>query len=225
LDWVHVTNFFAALLAILNPFGNIAHFLNFTTGDTPGVRRAMAFLVAGVVFIILSVFFIFGNAILGFMGITLPAFQIGGGILLLISGLSMVRGEMKKPPEKILKGAGGDDYDKASSKLQQILVPLAIPLIVGPGTISTAILYAAGAREDGTFLALLGVILIVSLIVLACLLASQWILNVIGENGLQIMIRILGLMLVAVGVQFLLNGLAKATVGIINPDVAPPLKK
>jgi len=66
--------------------------------------------------------------------------------------------------------------------LQHILVPLAIPLIVGPGTISTAILYAAGAREDGTFLALLGVILVVSLIIIVCLLASQWILNVIGEN-------------------------------------------
>lgn len=225
MDWVHIVNFFGALLAILNPFGNIAHFLNYTTGDTPGVRRAMALLVAGVVLILLSVFFVFGNAILGFMGITLPAFQIGGGILLLLSGLSMVRGETKKPPEKTVVTSGGDDYEKASSKLQHILVPLAIPLIVGPGTISTAILYAAGAREDGTFLALLAVILVVSLIVLVCLLASQWILNVIGENGLQIMIRILGLMLVAVGVQFILNGIAKATTGIIIPDVAAPAGK
>ncbi|MCE1248176.1 MAG: MarC family protein [Firmicutes bacterium] len=225
MDWGLALNFFGALLAVLNPFGNVAHFLNYSAGDTPGVRKALAGLVSVAVLVIMIVCFFLGNKLLGFLGITIPAFQIGGGILLLLNGLGMIQGTKSSRAKTMHSQVGMNDYETAKLKMREIVVPLAMPIIAGPGTISTIILYASGAHLGMTYFSYLGVIVVIAVILFITLYCAQWIQDTIGEDGLQIAIRVLGLMLVAVGVQFILNGLAASTVGFINPAVVPQMKK
>jgi multiple antibiotic resistance protein len=225
LDWGQILNFFGALLAVLNPFGNVAHFLNYTAGDTPGVRKALAGFISFAVVIIMVICFFFGNNLLGFLGITIPAFQIGGGILLLLNGLGMIQGTRGAKAKAVQGQIGINDFETARAKMREIIVPLAMPIIAGPGTISTIILFSANAHTPMNYVSFLGVIMVIALILFITLYCAQWIQDTIGDNGLQIAIRVLGLMLVAVGVQFILNGLAASTMGFINPAIVPQLKK
>lgn len=133
---------------------------------------------------------------------------------MLLIGLRMVLGQPKIQEES----SPNDGPDMVNLQLNKILVPVAVPMFVGPGSISTVILYSQKTAGWGDFLALALVLCLVALIVLLCLLSSEWIQTMLGENGIEMTTRFLGLILCAIAVQFFFDGLGQATIGIINPE-------
>lgn len=201
-------HFAAALFAIMNPLGNLPVYISSTTGARPGERRWVAILLSAFILGMLTMFFWAGEGILGFFGVSLSSFRIAGGILLLLSGIGMVRGkESKKVEEMAEKVEGGSDFRDAEGLLQRILIPVGIPLFVGPGSISTVILFAGKADSWTQRMGMNGVILGMSIVVLLLLLVSARVGRLLGPMGLDIAARLMGLILAAIGVQFMLEGL------------------
>lgn len=222
MDQSLITNFAAALLAVVNPIGNLPIFISFTSDERRGVQRWLAVFVATTVLVFLLLFLLAGSIILDFFGISIAAFRIAGGILLLLIGISMVRGEHSQRAQAIASQVSRDDLLEAESVYRRILIPLGIPLFVGPGSISTVILYGSQAPNRTTVFGLMGVIVAIALFTLIVLMSSLWIRRVLGKFGLDVTTRILGLLLAAIGVQFMLGGLGDATLNWINPNVTQP---
>jgi multiple antibiotic resistance protein len=207
--------FLAALLAILNPLGNVPVFLALTSDSSPAVRRTMAVLVSSMTLLILLLFFLLGNRILGFFGISMPAFRIAGGILILLVGIGMVMGRHAEPARAEAQAGPGGLLEEAERRLSSIVVPLVVPIIAGPGAMATAVLY--GDRATGASRALLvGAMAAACLVLLVVLAASDAIGRRLGRQGLQIASRVLGIVLTAIGVQFILAGLGASTIDLIN---------
>jgi len=220
MDVTLIFNFAAAMLSIVNPIGNLPIFISYTAGERKQVRNWLAVFIALTVFVLLTTFLVIGTGLLNFFGITIAAFRISGGILLLLTGITMVRGEQTKRHEELAAKAAQNALKEAEFVYSKILVPLGIPLFVGPGSISTVILYSSNIHDQATWLGLIGVLGAIALAVLVTLLLSDLIQRLLGTMGMEIATRLLGLVLAAIGVQFILNGLANATVGLINPGVA-----
>lgn len=219
MDWTLISSFAAALFAIINPFGNLPIFISYTAEEPKGAQRWLAAFLALTVLIFLVVFLVSGAAILKFFGISLAAFRIAGGILLLLTGIGMVKGQHNEQSRELAARAYTTDLQEAELMYRKILIPLGIPLFVGPGSISTVILYANQARSYTTFFGLVGVIVAIAALVLAVLLLGNVIKKLLGQTGLDIATRILGLLLTAIGVQFILGGLSNATIHFINPKM------
>jgi multiple antibiotic resistance protein len=219
MDKTLIFNFAAAMLSVVNPFGNLPLFISYTAGERKRVRNWLAVFIASTVFGLLTLFLVFGTELLNFFGITIPAFQISGGILLLLTGIRMVHGKKSLHNPELADKLFRDDLKEAESVFSKILVPLGIPLFVGPGAISTAILYSSRDRNQATLLGEIAVLMGISFVVLLTLLIADRIQNLLGTIGIEIATRLLGLILAAIGVQFILNGLASATVGLISPAV------
>lgn len=211
MNWELLTGFGVALFAILNPIGKLPIFVGVTGNMRPGVRRAVAVLISGFVLVLLVAFLFTGKAILDFFGISLPAFQVAGGIILMLVGLSMVWGRPQTVEAATSRGESLNDFEEAQSRLRHVLVPLAVPMLVGPGAISVVILYADKVKTGGEWAGMVVVLFVVSVITMLILMAANPIARAIGENGLEIATRILGLLTTAIGVQFILVGLAKVT--------------
>jgi len=208
---------FIAVFSVLDPIGNLPIFIDATASLRPGVRAAMAVLIALVIAVGLVTFLFVGQGILHFFGISLPAFQIAGGIVLLMTGLKMIAGrsrgaDIKPEPDVNPRPGLFSAFDEARDRLKDIIVPVGIPLFVGPGSLSTVVLYSAKAQGHWeTLTAMAGVLIALSVVTGLILIASTPIARVLGRNGLQIATRILGLLITAIGVQFLLMGLAAVT--------------
>ena len=216
---------FVAVFSVLDPIGNLPIFVDATASLRRGVQVAMAVLISVVIFVGLTLFLFVGQGILHFFGISLPAFQIAGGIVLLITGLKMITGKTrgaelkaKDEQEQGKRHSLFSTFDEAGAHLKDIIVPVGIPLFVGPGSLSTVVLYAAKAEGNmETMFAMTGVLLVLSIVTGIILIASVPIAKLFGHHGLQIATRILGLLITAIGVQFFLSGLATATT-IFNID-------
>jgi len=214
---------FIALFSVLDPIGNLPVFIDSTSQLRRGAQVAMAVLIAGVIFIGLALFLFVGKGVLHFFGISLPAFQIAGGIVLLLAGLKMIGGkargaEMRPPVTGRQRSGLFSAFDEAGAYLKDIIVPVGIPLFVGPGSLSTVVLYSAKAEHDlQVLLAMTCVLIAVSVVTGLILSLSAPISRVLGHHGLQIATRILGLLITAIGVQFFLSGLASVTT-IFNAD-------
>ena len=219
MDKTLIFNFAAAMLSIVNPFGNLPLFISYTAGERKQVRNWLAVFIAVTVLVLLTIFLILGTELLNFFGITIPAFQISGGILLLLTGIGMVHGKRTTHSPKLPDKFYRNDLKEAESIYSKILIPLGIPLFVGPGAISTVILYSSRVHNQSTLIGEIVVLAGISLVVLLILLSADRIQRLLGEMGIEIATRLLGLILAAIGVQFILNGLANATFGLINPEV------
>ncbi|UBF24959.1 MarC family protein [Kovacikia minuta CCNUW1] len=219
MEWTLISSFAAALFAIINPFGNLPIFISYTAGESKEVQRWLAVFIALTVLVFLVIFLISGSAILKFFGISLAAFRIAGGILLLLTGINMIRGQHNEQARELAAKAYTNHLQEAELVYRKILIPLGIPLFVGPGSISTVILYANEAKDFSTFSGLIGVIAAISTLVLIVLLIGNLIKRLLGQTGLDIATRIMGLLLTAIGVQFILSGLSDATLNFINPKV------
>ena len=219
MDWSLVVNSFIGIIAILNPIGNVPIFLEHVENETPKVQRAVALLMAGAVFGLLLVFFLFGNRILTMFGITIPAFRLAGSIIILRVGLRMLQGKSKFENSGIETAASsGTTFDQARNSLSHILVPVAMPLFIGPGSITTVILYA---EKSTTFLMTTSMIFVLFLsacVVGACLVSARYIFRKIGPYGTQIVIRFMGMILCAIAMQFMIDGIAQLLPGTLNAD-------
>ncbi len=216
-------NFFVALFALIDPIGTIPVFAAATLTSTPQVRRRIALYIAVFSLGFLAFFYLTGMALLDFFGISMPAFRIAGGILLFLLGLDMAREDFA--------GSFADDAAEASSdpadwrvtarrRFERLLVPFAMPLLLGPGAISTVIVYASETQPFGPagYAWGLGVIAAVSASVFLAFAFTGLIAKLLGRVGMAIVVRVLGLILCALAVQVILGGVADATLGLIDYD-------
>lgn len=187
---------FATLFVVIDPIGLAPLFVALTQGMDPRERRAIGIRACVVAFGILALFGLFGEALLGFVGIRMPAFRIAGGILLFITALDMLFERRTKRRE-----------DQASERADPSIFPIAIPLIAGPGAIATMILLTAQAPGLTGYVTVLAVMGSVLVIVLALFLMAGGIERVLGRTGTNIVTRILGMLLAALAVQFVIDGL------------------
>lgn len=218
-------NFFVALFALVDPVGNVPLFAAATDGASPAARRLTAVYIALFAFAFLSFFFLTGLSLLRFFGISMAAFRIAGGILLLLMGLEMARGVVTHAPAD---APGKTEILSvrayAARRFEGLVVPFGMPLLIGPGAISSAIIYADQARAFGFGATAIGVAVIAAECVL--IVAAFWLTSLIsralGKIGMVIVVRVLGLILCAMAIQFMLTGFASSTIGFVRHDTAHP---
>jgi len=191
------------IFAIVDPIGTLPFFVALTEGFSESDRRIIMSRAVLVLGSILTIFALFGRFLFLAFGFSLAAFEIAGGILLFIVAYDMLRGEITRTKLSV------EDRDEAIARRDELsVVPLGIPLLAGPGAISTVMIYEGNAGSDplaivATFVA----ILITTAATFFILRYGQPILNAMGRVGVMALTRVLGLLLAAVGVQFVLNGL------------------
>src|SRR5271165_5681317 len=186
-----VVNFFVALFALIDPVGNVPLFAAATQGATPAGRRLTAIYIAIFAFVFLGAFYLTGLTILRFFGISMPAFRIAGGILLLLLGLDMARGDLLHAfAESDGETAVLSTRDYAKARFESLIVPFGIPLLIGPGAISSAVIYAEEARKfGGTGLAVgVGVIAAVCALIVVAFWLTSLISRLLGEIGMVIVV-------------------------------------
>lgn len=195
---------FVTMIVIIDPLGMTPIFVALTQGMGPARRRAVALRASIAAALILAVFAAFGEAVLGFVGISMPAFRIAGGMLLFLTALDMLFERRTKRREGTAAQAEEDDDDDGDDPS---IFPIAIPLIAGPGSIASVILLT-GQRPGLEGLALvLGVTFTVLALVLVLFLTAGILERVLGRTGINVITRLLGMLLAALAVQFILDGL------------------
>ena len=214
--------FAAALFALLNPFGMLPIFIAYTAGKRIRVQRWVALFVSLTVLGLMLLFLFAGTAMLNFFGITLDAFRIAGGILLLLIGIKTIARDPANKAKDLTVESEVGELIEAESVYRQIVVPFAMPLLVGPGVIANLILYAGEASETRSpklLWGLVGVTVGISFLTLVILLSGRFLRKLLGDVGLTIATRILGLLVASIGVQFVITGLTNVIVHSIAPAV------
>lgn len=217
-----LSTFAATLFALLNPLGMLPVFIGYTAGMKPNVQRWLALFVSLTVMGLMLIFLFSGKAIIDFFGITLDSFRVAGGILLLLIGIQIVTGEAGKSAGDLVVQDQASAISEAKSVYRQIVVPFAMPLLVGPGVIANLILYANEARavrSPSFSLGLIGVTIGISALTLAILLSGRALRRLLGDVGLSIFTRVLGLLVASIGIQFVITGLSNVIVQTIAPAV------
>jgi multiple antibiotic resistance protein len=194
-----------ALLAIVNPIGVVPFFLHFTRNQTPEQRRRTIRVSAFTAFMVIAVSAVAGLRIIEFFGISLASFQVGGGTLLLISAIQMLNAQ----PAEGRKEDVSEGESKVDAGASIAVVPLTIPLLTGPATISTMVIYADKTRLWWEPAVLVGYGVVVALATYIVFSASGRIARALGQTGIDIMTRLMGLILAALAVELLADGLTK----------------
>jgi multiple antibiotic resistance protein len=220
VDATYLVVAFGAFFAILNPPGNMPLFLAYTDDLETKVRRATALLLSGFIFVVMFLSMFIGDDVLRFFGISIEAFQIAGGIIIFMIALSMISGTHTMKTTKVMTTKSDlSAFEQAESVLPKILVPLGIPIYCGPGAISTAVLIGNQAPTDLALLLAIAVLAVVVLIVFVFNVFANVVSRVLGEQGVEILVRLMGLILAGIGIQLILSGLGGVTVDFINSTV------
>ncbi|WP_322892562.1 MULTISPECIES: MarC family protein [unclassified Yoonia] len=198
---------FTTLFIIMDPPGLAPVFIALTQGMTPSQRRAIAIRACTVAACLLMLFLFVGEALLGFIGISMDAFRIAGGVLLFLTALDMLFQRRQARREDNAAEGQAEHQDDPS------VFPLALPLIVGPGAITTVILLAGNSPSPADYGAIAGVVFVVLIITFLSFLAAPVIERVLGKTGLNILTRVLGMLLAALAVQFVMDGLRGFGIG------------
>jgi len=194
-----------ALLAIVNPIGVVPFFIHFTRNFSDAQRRNTIRVSAFTAFLVISVSAIAGLKIIEFFGISLGSFQVGGGLLLLISALHMLNAQpAESKPEEITEGGA-----RADAGASIAVVPLTIPLLTGPATISTMVIYAQKTQHWWQLAVLVGYGVVTAVATVLAFSAAGVIARVLGQTGINVMTRLMGLILAALAVEVMSDGLIK----------------
>jgi MarC family membrane protein len=222
MEWSFFRNFGITLFALLNPLGMLPIFISYTARERKEVKRLVALFVSLTVLGLLLVFMFIGTPMLKFFGVSLDSFRIAGGVLLLIIGINIVNGSGGEKKELLINQEGAGYLSEAKSVYQQIVIPMAMPLLVGPGVIANVILYASEAESklgSGVGIELILMTILVSFLVFLILAAGQWLQRLLGDIGLSITQRVMGLFVAAIGVQFMVTGFLDIFVAQILPKL------
>jgi multiple antibiotic resistance protein len=195
------------LLAIVNPLAIVPFFIHYTQGFPADLRRRTVLVASFTAFAVIAASALLGLQILAFFGISLASFQVGGGMLLLTSALNMLNAqpaEAKRDGGELAEGA-----QKAAMGASIAVVPLAIPLLTGPATISTVVIYAEQAHTVLQVALLVGYGVVIALATAVCLSLAEVIERVLGRTGINVMTRLMGLILAALAVEVMALGLMK----------------
>jgi multiple antibiotic resistance protein len=193
----------SSIFFLVDPFAALPTFLAITGGADPGRRKRTARKGALTTFIVLAAFALAGEAIFRLFGITLPAFEIAGGVILLMIGLDML--EAKRSPTQ---EAQGDTEAAAARKEEAGIVPLGVPMLAGPGAITSVMVLVGQVERPWQMAAILIAIAVTALASYLVLGNSDKVVRLLGETGIRILVRIMGLLLVALAAQYFVNGLA-----------------
>lgn len=203
----HFVTVFMAFFAVMNPIANSSLFIGMTDGMARRQRHLVAVRSIIVAFLIVAAFAIGGRELFAVFGITLPAFRIAGGVIIGIVGFHLLQGEhtsFHKPSEM---GVGERD----SSVIDIAITPLGIPVLAGPGTIATAMNFAA----DSTLPEIVRVLIAFGLICMVTFLAfigGPWLARSLGQDAIKVVSRLMGLILSVIGAQMLIDGIHGAGV-------------
>lgn len=204
LDIAFMITAFATMIVIIDPFAIGPMFLALTPGMTARQRRRIAWRGVFIAGLILLVFAAFGEAVLGFIGISMPAFRVAGGILLFLTALEMLFDRRTKRREQNTTDPDHDpdDHDDPS------VFPLAIPLIAGPGSIASVILLTGEKPGIEGFVTVMGITFAVLILMGITMQLSGNLERLLGKVGINVITRLLGMLLAALSVQFVLDGLS-----------------
>jgi multiple antibiotic resistance protein len=200
--------FFVTLTAVLDPFLAVPIFLAVTSSHSAQSRAGLVRVVAITVFAVLAATALLGDTILTLVGASLAAFRVGGGLVLLLMALAMLNAQAGGVRQSEEEAA-----ELESGELRGV-VPLAVPLLAGPGAISTTIIAAEKGSGAAHLGAILGIIALVSLLTWIVLRAANLIGNRLGTTGLNIATRLLGLLLAALAIQTMAEGLKELFPGL-----------
>ena len=192
------------LLAIVNPLAIVPFFIHYTQGFSSAQRKRTILTASFSAFTVIAICAILGLQILEFFGISLASFQVGGGLLLLTSALSMLNAQ---PAEAKVTQEEMDDA--AAARTSVAVVPLTIPLLTGPAAMSTVVIYADQAKTFFQHAALVGYGVVIALATAICFAAAKPIARFLGQTGINVMTRLMGLILAALSVEVMTAGLMK----------------
>jgi multiple antibiotic resistance protein len=198
------------LLAVVNPLAALPFFITYTQAYSDIDRRRTVYIASITAFIVIASSAIFGLKILDFFGVSLPSFQVGGGMLLLISSLSMLNAQ---PAES---RSTQPEIDDAAARDSIAVVPLTIPLLTGPATMSTVVIFADKAKTMTQLATLVAYGAVIAIVTAICLLAAQPIARILGKTGINVMTRLMGLVLAALAVEVMSDGLVKIFPGLVR---------
>jgi len=201
---------FTSVFFIVDPFAVIPTFLAMTYRDAPPQRRVLARRGAWTCAITLVAFALAGSLIFKIFGITIGAFKIAGGVLIGLNALDMVQARQSTQRETPVEKAEGIQKDDIG------IMPLGVPMLAGPGAISTVMVLALGAKTPATIAAVYVSIALTAVLTYAVLSAASLVERRLGQTGMRILTRLMGLVLCAIAVQFILDGI-KLSFGKIAP--------
>lgn len=205
LEKIPLFQVFLALVVLVNPSSALSLFLDITKGATKEQAKKVAFISAITVFVTITIFAVAGETILNILGISLGSFRVAGGLLVLLIAIGMMNGSgnIAKP------SVDSSDEVKglAFQGTKMAVVPLSIPMVIGPGGISTVIIYTASGEGWGNTIALIMAGLIISMIIYVSFSMAGKLSRFLGETGLNVLNRVMGMLLAAVAVEIIVAGL------------------
>jgi multiple antibiotic resistance protein len=194
---------FTSVLFIVDPIAVIPTYLVITQGQTPEQRRATALRACVAAAVLLVTFAAAGRGIFNLFGITMPAFRIAGGLILWVVAMDMLHGTRSTQE-------GSAEISEGRAKEDVALTPLAMPMLAGPGAISTVMVLSGQARETSQMIAVYGSIVLTVAISWLTLRVGEQLVMRMGQTGIRVMTRIMGLLLAAIAVQFVITGVREA---------------
>jgi len=208
LEWTGYIKIFTTLLAIVNPLGVIPIFISLTSGMAAQERKRIARTTSTAVGVVLIVATLCGKPLLSFFGVSIASFKVGGGILLLIMAIAMMQARhtpSKQTPE---------EAEEAGEKESIAVVPIAMPLLAGPGAISTVIIYADVSFQPFHIGLIIFSILVVALLTWIALNIATPLRTMLSKTGINIATRLMGLLLAAIAIEFIAGGLVQLLPGL-----------
>lgn len=201
MDWTFLLKSVVGLVAVTDPLGVVPIFLSVTRGQRPAELRRVALMTTLTVLITLTTFALIGQGILWLFGVTLPALRVGGGLLLVVMALPMLQGLMSPGKQNATEAA------EIAERQSVAFVPLGIPLLAGPGAISAVMLLAQQAESASRMAGLATAIIVTTLLVFVALRLSGRLQRYLGPTEQAIINRLVGLIMLVMGVQFMADGL------------------
>lgn len=201
----HFITVFLGFFAIMNPVANTPVFLALVGEQDRDTQKAVARKTLVLAFAITCCFCLLGNTIFHLFGISLPAFRLAGGVLVALVGYQMLHGE----PSSVQQPSRGDAQSARESSLSIAISPLAVPMLAGPGTIATAVNYAASGDLRETILVALAFGLL-CLVTYGFFMLGNRLQALIGKNGINVITRLMGLILTVIGAQLIIEGVKGA---------------
>lgn len=198
--WTDYLKFLAAVFSVTNPFGVVPIFITLTAGYSRQERHSTAQRTSLAFACVMILLLFAGDPILRFFGISISSFKAAGGVIILLMAISMVHAKVSHVKQT------AEEAEDAADKASIAIVPLCIPLLAGPGAMSTVIVYSHQGTSITHFMLLAGGILIITLFIWLCLISAPFIANLLGRTGMNVVTRIMGLILAAIGVEFIAEG-------------------
>ena len=209
VSWTQYAQGVLGLFAIVNPFSTIPIFLGMTEGDSEAERRKTAARTGLSTFVIMVVVYLIGEWILWFFNISVASFRIAGGILIMGVAFSMLQAKQSSTRQT------PEEAEEAQDKRSIAIVPLSLPLMAGPGTISMVIVISGRTQTVGDDLAVVVAMLAIAVSIFLILGSGSLIARALGKTGMNVATRIMGLILAAIAVEFIVKGLAEKFPGLL----------